>query len=389
MKHVKYLLLLIICIAFITGCDDESSKKEWTVLIYMGADNSLSYYVDDEINEIERSVSDMNIVIQVDRSSLNSDLETLTYEVKNDSTPEIKSKIVRSLGETDSADWSNVAEFLKWGYSRYPSEKKAFIIWSHGNGWSRSRPHAVITDDDFNSSISISNGDFRRVFAEYGGNIDILMFDACLMQTVEVLGEVQGYADYVVGSEAEIYADAGYPYDEILSNWNQFSSTKEIAADIAEKTILSYLPGGSQHGGYNNQVTCSVADMGKYDELMASLSDFSENWTDSSAVMESIYKTCLKFDYDDETIDLHEFFTLLHVVSDTETQIYIENVLTCLENLFVYKSSIGYFNNLIGYCSIYYPSTSNFSTSPRFTRYRNLLFNSKSGWSDFLIRIYN
>ncbi len=383
----RLLVLLALSSVLITGCDDEKSKKEWTVLIYMGADNSLSYHVDDEINEIERTITDMNIVIQVDRSSYNSDLGTLTYEVKNDSTSEIRSKIVRSLGETDSGDWENVAEFMKWGYSNYPSQKKAFVIWSHGNGWSRNKPTSVIVDDESNSMVSVSNGDFRRIFSEYGGNLDILLMDVCLMQTIEVLGEVQGYADYVIGSEAQFYTD-GYPYDEILSNWDQFASTEEIAENIADKTIISYLPGGSQHGGYDNQVTCSVADMGKYNDLMTVIFSFTDNWSDSVSVLESVYNSCRKLDLDDEAIDMNEFFGLLYYTSESEIQPYIENVITNLDNLFVYKSAIGFFNSSLGYCSIYYPSTSNFATSPLFIRYRNLLFNEKSGWDEFLIREY-
>ena len=385
---ISQIILVIISIVFFTGCDDDKNQKEWTVLIYMGADNSLSYSVEKELNEIEQSQTDMNIIVQTDRSSLSSNPGAFTYEVKHDSTDEIKSQIIRSLGETDSADWKTVAEFMKWGYSRYPSQKKAFVIWSHGNGWSRSNTHAVIIDDEANSSLSISSGDFRKVFAEYGGDIDLLMLDACLMQTIEVLGELQGYVDYVVGSEAEFYTD-GYPYDEVLSNWNHFTSTSDIAVNIADKTIQSYLPGGSQHGGYDNFVTCSVADMSKYNQLTFALNEFVSSWTDSVSVLESIYNTCIKFDVDNEVIDMNEFFKLLSIVAPEDIQPYIENVLTNLDNMFVYNSSIGYNNNLIGYCSIYYPSTSNFISSPLFARYRNLMFNDKSGWSDFLIRIYN
>jgi hypothetical protein len=89
-----------------------------------------------------------------------------------------------------------------------------------------------------------------------GRKWDDLIFDASLMQMLEVAYEIRDKAAYIVGSE-ESPPGAGYPYDRFLANLasNPDESPLDFAKDIAQQTIDSY---GSSSG-----TTQSVLDASK------------------------------------------------------------------------------------------------------------------------------
>jgi len=247
----KFLIIIgLITIGFlITSCSEKSGKpkKEWTVLIYMNGDNSLSDSINPDINQMEASQFDeekMNIIVQADYNIYAPDPRPCIYDVKNDANiTKISSPKIKNLSEVDSGDWSVVANFLNWGMKEYPAEKYAIIMWSHGNGWmpKKERFSSFFPDNVTHNYISIVDGDYNNLFKSLKNKVDVLILDACNMQTMENLSELPAKVDFVVGSEQTV-PDTGFPYDDVFRDWSNLDKPRDFAISASEDYFNSYQP---------------------------------------------------------------------------------------------------------------------------------------------------
>lgn len=205
-----------------------TTRSKWTVMVYLNAGNNLYPYAKPNVNQMERVAGnkDVRFVLQWKESGAlygmnNVDFDgTKRFLVKPDSGPDngvVASQMVQDMGtNVDMGKASTLHDFVGWAKQHYPADHYVLIIWNHGNGWQRSRlapppVRAVSYDDQFNSFIDI--WDLPTALADE--HVDILSFDACLMQMLEIASDVKGVADYVATSE-ENTPGPGYPYHRVF-----------------------------------------------------------------------------------------------------------------------------------------------------------------------------
>ena len=201
--------------------------KEWTVMVYMNGKNDLEAAGLLDLDEMERvgSSGQVNIVAEWGRmsgqagdiSGLDGDWTgSRRYYVVNDLAPEkIKSRVLQKLPSVDMGDWRHLADFANWGMKNYPAKRYALIVWNHGSGWKTSK--AAVNKGisyDFETKNHISTPELGLAMKAIG-KVDVLAFDACLMQMAEVAWEVREQADFIVGSEESV-PGLGLPYDYFL-----------------------------------------------------------------------------------------------------------------------------------------------------------------------------
>src|SRR6266850_3036351 len=197
-----------------------SGVANWTVLVYMVADNDLEPFAIQDINEMEAAApsSAVQIAIEVDRSprydTSNGDWSsTRRYRILHDANSStISSLPLADLGEVDMGDPQALADFLSWGVDAYPASHYLVVLWDHGYGWSGGFGNDL-TDGDHLSLAEVREG-LTQGARHLGRPFDVLGFDACLMQQVDVLFELSGVADYFVGAE-DLEPAAGWVYDEM------------------------------------------------------------------------------------------------------------------------------------------------------------------------------
>lgn len=217
----------------------EVKVKDYTVLVFKNAKNDLEPFGLLDMNEMELAGSSeqVNVLVEFGRLPGGDWSGVRRYYVGKDTdASSIGSRVVWERPHADMGDWRELADFVSWGKKNYPAKKYLLVIWNHGNGWKRRgalRAGRGISFDDETGS-HISTPELARVFAA-AGPVDVLAFDACLMQTVEVAYEVRRYAGLVVGSE-ETEPGEGYPYDLILNalNARPGMSPEELARAIVE-----------------------------------------------------------------------------------------------------------------------------------------------------------
>jgi cysteine peptidase C11 family protein len=384
MFKIKYFLLLIIPVLLFSACS-KKDEAEWTILVYMAADNGLNNAAEEDINEMERAIfsENINVIVQIDNNAGNSSSGAYRYKIQQDESEEITSPVISALGEIDSGDYGTLRNFIDWGYSHYPSEKQALVIWSHGSGWYNFY-NQFCPDYESQSAIDIPSGDLRDALNGLTG-LDILMLDACYMQTVEVLFEVGNSFHYVIGSEDELCAD-GFPYDDILNHWEEQQGVSELSIRINELLYDSYYPGGSQNNSNNFvPITSSVFRTAYLFDLKDEITSFQQEWAASAweEYFLSARETCYEFNALEADVDIKQYFSLLlqrDLPDDLQEK--CENIVQLLDNAFISQEFIDYPADNIGTAVIWFPDDQ-FDYESLRPQYEELLFDD-TGWSIFL-----
>ncbi|HZR84350.1 MAG TPA: clostripain-related cysteine peptidase [Candidatus Binatia bacterium] len=272
-----------------------AKKKEWTVLVWMAGDNDLESFGFSDIQELKKvgSTSAVDVYVQLDTMR---DDHTRRYHVQKGTT--LDDDVVMDLGETDTGDPKVAIDFFRWGIARSPSQRVLLVIWNHGSGidetdvyrgMARSgttvarrpsagngavprrvvaaalarryrralfsttvrralrppRPGARAIAYDDSARDFLDNMELAKVLAAVKAKlrrkVDLLGFDACLMNMIEVGYELRESARLVVGSE-EVEPGDGWPYDRILADLaaRPAMSAEQLGAAIVKRYAESY-----------------------------------------------------------------------------------------------------------------------------------------------------
>ncbi|MCL4266698.1 MAG: hypothetical protein KJ069_26200 [Anaerolineae bacterium] len=226
----------------------DGALADWTVLVYMVADNNLEEAALLDINEMEAAGSSeqVNVLVQLDRAVGESAAagdwtDTRRYRIVGDADPfTITAEPLLTLGEQNMGDPATLADFIRWGAANYPANHYALILWNHGMGW-----QGVAFDNEtaeLGVTDHLSLTDLAGALAQADvPPLDIVGFDACLMGQLDVLNVLRPYAQVAVASE-ELTPGLGWNYESLLRNlyarpqWDG----RELAAQMVNGFISHY-----------------------------------------------------------------------------------------------------------------------------------------------------
>ncbi|MHB0996529.1 MAG: clostripain-related cysteine peptidase [Elusimicrobiales bacterium] len=213
---------------------ERAGKKKWTVMVFVNGKNDLESagLLNLNMMELVGSNKDISIVTEFGRmkgQERDTDADgdwtgsRRIYVKKDDNMEKIKSQVVMTTEQVDMGDYKRAVDFVLWAKKNYPAEKYLLILWDHGTGWMDPRveaPAAPAGGENKGISFDDETGNYIRtreigLIAKEAGGVDIMAFDACLMQMAEVLSELKGNAQVMVGSE-ETIPGVGYPYHVFL-----------------------------------------------------------------------------------------------------------------------------------------------------------------------------
>jgi len=326
-KHAIIIVLIILSIT-LTGCFTNPSGHsipEWTVMIYLDADNNLESAGMNDINEMEMvgSSSKVNIVVQADRipnydNSNDNWTTTRRYYIMQDNDPFLINSQFNDLGEFNMGDPQTLVDFASWAVTEYPAEKYLLVIWNHGGGFRSPAYSKGIAQDDTSGKDIITMSDLEdalsAISVQMGKSIDIVGMDACSMAMIEVAYQIKDYADILITSE-ELEPGDGWPYDTILAQLaaNPTMSPTQLAIDIVDKYIYSYP---------SNEVTQSAVDLSYMGDLAGQLSSMadsirSDTLTSKDAYLNAAYSSQHYSDYYHDFIDLYDFCSKVYYYSNS------------------------------------------------------------------------
>lgn len=190
--------------------------NNFVLMLYMGGDNSLSSYIAANIDDIADAglPSGTQILIQADFPI--DGMKRLMISGK---------KVVElaAVGHVDSTSGAVIADFVAWSRRVFPAARYALVISSHADAWknSSSMRGTLITDNSADKTgdpveIAAYIQGALQTFEGYHRPLDLLVFDACSMATIEVALQFRNCAAYTVFSQAFVPA-SGFPYGSIVS----------------------------------------------------------------------------------------------------------------------------------------------------------------------------
>ena len=253
----RLLLFSALCclIIALSGCAKEdklpnafkhyaSHKGRRTVVIYQAAQNSLGAN--------DYNYKDFRELI-AGTQYLNDDDRLLLF-VDDMSAPRIyffskeydEPQIVRQWKkDVNSADPKTLQDVLRWAKEKCPADEYGLVLWSHADGWLpatnkdyRQQSFGIdvgpsgnpYTDSDASgrSGSQTDIPDLATAIQQSGVHLRFILFDACLMQSLEVAYDLRHVTDYLIGSPIAIHA-AGANYTHQLQNGLFATDPKQIA----------------------------------------------------------------------------------------------------------------------------------------------------------------
>jgi hypothetical protein len=316
-------------------CLPAQSAETWTVLVYMAGDNNLWQNAVQDVNDME-SVAlppGLKLLVQTDLPQSSPYPGGQRRLISQDNSPQITSELISTLGAINSGSPQTLNDFARWGFERYPSDRKALFIWGHGNSWFKGDTQKwLCPDDGAEDLISVSAGELKSALAGLP-YLDILLFDACSMQSLEVLSEVKDFAWRVIGS-AELVPAQGFPYQDFLDWFDGRANAEQICYGIVEAYVDSYSPGGSQNpDGLTFNVTCSAVRGNAMDTFLESFKAFCIKYRDRAEELLALRDGCWEMNDGYNDVDILQY--LQRVSANTSDPMLVQDTESLVNDWYV------------------------------------------------------
>jgi len=261
MKKIAVLLAIFI-IVFVTSCPTQPPIKDWTIMVWLDADNNLDQNGLIDFNEMEYGLyraqvgdpsvtNKLSVVVQFDRSGSNN---TARYLIQPDArNANLDTTIVSTrldfppIPEANMGDAHQLKDFIDYCKSKFPAHNYMLEFWNHGAGVRSIAPRtgnsnvkSVCIDETSNDWLY--TGEISDVLTS-AESVNVIGYDACLMSMLEI-----GYqyrpgvtgkfsADYMVASPPQEWGD-GWEYYKIFERFKGSGTDAEgdLCYDVSSLT---------------------------------------------------------------------------------------------------------------------------------------------------------
>lgn len=293
MKFLQGILLACSMLMFIACSSDDAPKPDpahRTVLVYIGAENSLYSYVSDDLDEMIQGAGDIpvsdNLLVYVDDRST-----PRIYKIGMEKGKGTSSVVKEYSTDLCSSDPAVLRDVCRWVTENYSAASYGLVLWSHGNGWLPAKEvrdtRSVIIDNNSNTSSNsgpeMEISALKEVLMEVFGNkgLDFILFDACFMQSIEVAYELRNTTQWLVATPAEM-PGTGSSYDKLMKSI--FASSVDI-----EGVVNTYYNEYVDNSDYEGIVISAVktSELDAFAEISAPLI---QHYLLNDAITEGVFK---------------------------------------------------------------------------------------------------
>ena len=128
---------------------------------------------------------------------------------------------------------SELTDFIKWSKENYPADRYMLVLWDHGGGVAAGYGVDQLHHRTDTENEGMTASECVSAVAASDVKFDVVGFDACLMQDIEIARALEPYADYYLASE-ETEGGYGWYYTSAFGKLaeNPGLSSEEFGQDI-------------------------------------------------------------------------------------------------------------------------------------------------------------
>lgn len=288
--HIRFLFCALAMALTLFSCKKAETeeivvvKRPKTVLLYMVANNNLSYDAENSISRLQNGyipAEEGNLLVYKHCAGM----DPVLLHIKKGEEGTVVADTAYRFPPRVSATKSALTQALNVTQALFPADSYGLILWSHGTGWipplaSSSSAAQEVSGSAPQRTFGLDGKvelEIRDLAQAIPYKLSFMLMDACFMGGIETAYEVKDSVDYYIGSPAEILTES-FPYHKIMQHI--FKSTPDYAAVCKEYYDYYNAKTGSVRSATVALMDCSklaeVAEVAKrvfdqYGERIASL----------------------------------------------------------------------------------------------------------------------
>ena len=328
MNPIWFRIFLVFCmpiVMLLNSCNDKKDtaieKDSRVVLVYIGANNNLVSDAYNSINAMEEGMVGLDADVYVYAALAGTTPKI--YKIVADQSSEIKSTVIKTYGDQDSANPVVMKQILQTMKSYVGGRPAGLVLWSHATNW---LPNVGVKLMSFNEDRG-NKTELRDLQEIIPSGLDFLLFDACSMASVEVLYQLRDKAKYTIASPAEVLSTS-MPYHLVLKNLVDPDLERGL-----KSTAETYFNFYNQLTGRYRSATISVVNNAYWPDLANNVHDAL-----TRAPLTRIYRDNLqRLDFDEKSLSAgFDFLDFVH-------QHFLPSATTAIEasvsKLVIYKAN--------------------------------------------------
>ena len=288
--HIRFLFCALAMALTLFSCKKAETeeivvvKRPKTVLLYMVANNNLSYDAENSISRLQNGyipAEEGNLLVYKHCAGM----DPVLLHIKKGEEGTVVADTAYRFPPRVSATKSALTQALNVTQALFPADSYGLILWSHGTGWipplaSSSSAAQEVSGSAPQRTFGLDGKvelEIRDLAQAIPYKLSFMLMDACFMGGIETAYEVKDSVDYYIGSPAEILTES-FPYHKIMQHI--FKSTPDYAAVCKEYYDYYNAKSGAERSATVALMDCSklaeVAEVAKrvfdqYGESIASL----------------------------------------------------------------------------------------------------------------------
>ncbi|RHJ90782.1 clostripain-related cysteine peptidase [Parabacteroides bouchesdurhonensis] len=232
-RIISVFLCLIVLLCACADNEDEISVKKRTVLVYVAAENTLRSLALNDFVEMKEgteyiNAAENNMLVYIDTGS-----EPRLVRLTKDKSGEVVEELISEYESQNSLDVSVMKDIMSTAFQKYPADSYGLVLWSHGEGWLPNETNLRWWGQDGNNFMEIAQ---LHEALQAAPHFDFIYFDACFMNSVEVVYELRDCADYFIGCPTET-PGPGAPYQRTVP---LLFSKEDAPVKVAQDYFLYY-----------------------------------------------------------------------------------------------------------------------------------------------------
>ena len=239
-----------------------------TVMVYIIGSNLETYgsFASADIEEmLAAEISDnVNVIIQTGGADTwhtdgIEDGKVQRFKISDGKLVELE-----NLGKVSMVEQDTLTDFIKYSAENYPAGAYTLVMWDHGGAI----PLSFGQDELFSGDLDCV--EIGNALRDSGVHFEAVVFDACLMCSLELMLSIQDSAEYIVAAETS-EPGMGQQYTGWLTAISQDESI--LTMDFCEIIASDFMDDIHAH----NQVgSISVIRLSKVDEVYDAYIDYME-----------------------------------------------------------------------------------------------------------------